>query len=94
MRPFFSVKASELILREFLERHHEPTHDTSAALTPREREVVQLLAEGKSNKNAAANLGISVKTVEVHRTNVMHKLGLKTITEVVHYAIRNKIVQP
>ncbi len=92
--PFFSVKASELILREFLERHHEPAHDASAALTPREREVVQLLAEGKSNKNAAANLGISVKTVEVHRTNVMHKLGLKTITEVVHYAIRNKIVLP
>lgn len=94
-QPFFSAKASELILREFLERHHEPAPGAYAAtLTPRQREVVQLLAEGKSNRDAAASLGISVKTLEVHRTNVMRKLGLKTITEVVHYAIRNKIVQP
>jgi len=62
-------------------------------LTPREREILQLLAEGKSNKEVAGFLGISVKTAETHRANVMLKLDFHSITDVVRYAVRNKIIQ-
>lgn len=95
-KPFFSAKVSELILRDFLDRHGESStcDPHSAALTPRERETIQLLSEGKSNKEVAASLGISSKTVQVHRTNLMRKLGLHSLTDLVHYAIRNNIVQP
>ena len=61
-------------------------------LTPRQRETIQLLAEGKSNKEVASTLGISVKTVEAHRANIMLKLNLHSVAELVHYAIRNDIV--
>jgi len=62
-------------------------------LTPREREVLQLLAEGKSNKEVAGILGISVKTAETHRANIMLKLDFHSVTELVRYAVRNKIIQ-
>jgi DNA-binding NarL/FixJ family response regulator len=62
-------------------------------LTPREREIVQLLAEGKSNKEIANFLDISVKTAETHRANIMLKLNFHSITELVLYAVRNKIIQ-
>jgi len=62
-------------------------------LTPREREVAQLLAEGKSNKEAAVLLDISAKTVETHRANIMIKLNAHSITELVRYAIRNALIQ-
>jgi DNA-binding NarL/FixJ family response regulator len=62
-------------------------------LTPREREIVQLLAEGKSNKEVAGYLGISVKTAETHRANIMLKLDFHSITDLVRYAVRNKIIQ-
>ena len=62
-------------------------------LTPRERQVVQLLAEGKSTKEVAVLLDLSVKTAETHRSNIMGKLGLHSISEVVLYAVRNNIVQ-
>jgi DNA-binding NarL/FixJ family response regulator len=65
----------------------------AAVLTSREREVAQLLAEGKVNKEVAAALGISVMTVETHRAAVMRKLGINTIAELVHYAIRNHLVK-
>ncbi len=61
-------------------------------LTPREREITQLLAEGKTNWCIAKILGISINTVETHRANIMHKLGLESIVELVHYAIRNDLV--
>jgi DNA-binding CsgD family transcriptional regulator len=61
-------------------------------LTPREREVIKYLADGHGNKGTAAILGISVKTVEAHRERIMLKLGLRTTTELLHYAIRNKIL--
>jgi DNA-binding NarL/FixJ family response regulator len=64
------------------------------ALTAREREVVQLLAEGRGNKEAAEALGISVKTVETHRAAVMRKLGLGSLAELVRYAVRNQIIEP
>ena len=62
------------------------------SLTPREREITQLLAEGKTNWCVATMLGISVKTVETHRGNIMHKLGLESIVELVHYALRHRLV--
>jgi DNA-binding CsgD family transcriptional regulator len=61
-------------------------------LTPRERETVQLLSEGKSNKEVGALLGISIKTVETHRAASMHKLRLDSFADLVRYAIRNKII--
>jgi DNA-binding NarL/FixJ family response regulator len=62
-------------------------------LTPREREIVQLVAEGRSSKEVAAVLGISVKTVESHRTNVMRKLRIRSVSQLVRYAVRNGLVQ-
>ena len=61
-------------------------------LTAREREIVQLLTEGKTNKEVAVALGVSVKTVDAHRANVMHKLRLHSVTDLVRYAIRNQII--
>jgi DNA-binding NarL/FixJ family response regulator len=63
-------------------------------LTPREREIVQLLAEGKTSKEIADVLSLAVKTVETHRTNILRKLDCHSIAEVVLYAVRNKIVEP
>jgi DNA-binding CsgD family transcriptional regulator len=63
-------------------------------LTPREREIVQLLAEGKSSKEVASFLGISVKTAGTHRANIMRKLDLHSVSELVLYAVRNQIVEP
>jgi DNA-binding NarL/FixJ family response regulator len=74
--------------------HRMPDPDSfRKRLTPREREVVQLLAEGKSNKEAAVALNLGVKTVETHRANVLRKLELHSISEVIRYAIKNKIVE-
>ena len=62
-------------------------------VTPREREIVQLIAEGRSSKKAASHLGLSVKTIEAHRTNIMRKLRLRSVSDLVRYAIRNNIAQ-
>ena len=93
-QPFFSGRISEVVLGGFL----KPGPALVAAvpgdrLTSREREVVQLLAEGKSNKQIATLLDLSVKTVETHRTSAMRKLGLKSLPDLVRFAIRNQIVQ-
>ena len=63
-------------------------------ISSREREIVQLLAEGNSNKNIAQLLNLSLKTVETHRSNIMHKLGFKSITDLVLYAVRNHLIEP
>jgi DNA-binding NarL/FixJ family response regulator len=91
-RPFFTARASEALLETFLKSPLAAGEGSS--LTDREREVVQLLAEGKVNKEVAAALGISVKTVETHRAAVMRKLGMNSIVDLVHYAIRNHLVRP
>jgi DNA-binding NarL/FixJ family response regulator len=62
-------------------------------VTPREREIIQLLAEGKSNKEVATVLNVSTRTIETHRANIMHKLDIDSLSGLVRYAIRNKIVQ-
>ncbi len=93
-KPFFTSRVSELVLAGFLSGDLRPSEETPAGspLTPREREVLQLLAEGKTNKEVAAALGIGLKTVETHRMNLMAKLGLHSVVELVRWAIRNGIV--
>jgi len=71
-----------------------PRPHSGSRLTQRERQIAQLLAEGKSNWSVATILGISVKTVETHRSNIMRKLDLESIVELVHYAVRNQLVRP
>jgi DNA-binding CsgD family transcriptional regulator len=62
-------------------------------LTPRELEIVQLLADGKTSKEVGTSLGITTKTAETHRANVMRKLALHSIAELIRYAIKNKIIE-
>jgi DNA-binding NarL/FixJ family response regulator len=89
-KPFLTSAVSEFIVDDYVRRIAEPGNGHE--VTPREREIIQLLAEGKSNKEAAATLGVSVKTIEAHRANVMRKLRLRSATDLVRYAIRNKLV--
>jgi DNA-binding NarL/FixJ family response regulator len=89
-KPFFTAKVSETLLESFLKR---PSKQRST-LTSRERGVVQLIAEGYTNKQIANLLNISLKTVETHRAAIMRKLNLGSSASLVRYAIRNKIVEP
>ena len=95
-KPFFTSDVAEKVLEGFLKLGNtsEETDGRSGVLTAREREIVQLLAESKSNKEIANALGISVKTVQTHRATIMRKLGINSIVELVHYAIRNNLVAP
>lgn len=90
---FFTSSVAEMVLDGFLDRRGETQKPTKDRLTPREREVVQLLAEGKSSKEVAVVLNLSVKTAETHRTNVMRKLDLHSVADLVRYAVRNNLVQ-
>jgi DNA-binding NarL/FixJ family response regulator len=92
-KPFFSGKISEMLLRGYLEGSRKTETESIPALTPREREVVQLLAEGKSSKEVASILGTSPATVETQRARIMQKLDLHSVTDLVRYAIRNHIIQ-
>jgi DNA-binding CsgD family transcriptional regulator len=78
--------------RNAMQEARENCFTRAVALTPREQEVVKLLAQGTGNKETAAILGITVKTVESHRARIMFKLGLHSTRELVHYAIRNKML--
>ena len=89
----FHSRVSRLALDGFLHGKSAATSDLSHQLTAREREIVQLLAEGKSNKEVAVALNLSVKTAETHRSNLMRKLGLHSVSEPIHYAVPNHIVQ-
>jgi DNA-binding NarL/FixJ family response regulator len=95
-RTFFSARISDMLLSAYLQgpERQATTVTQRSRLTAREREIVQLLAEGKSNKEVATALNISVKTAETHRTNIMNKLDLHSIGELVRYAVRNNIVEP
>ncbi|MGA8144174.1 MAG: response regulator transcription factor [Candidatus Acidiferrales bacterium] len=94
-KPFLTPRATEVMLTDFKEgrTHSELPKSLRDRLTSREREIVQLLAEGKSSKEVAASLCISVKTAETHRANIMRKLQLHTVSELVRYAVRNQIVE-
>jgi DNA-binding NarL/FixJ family response regulator len=89
----FSPRVSDLIMDGYLRQHRVgPTADISPRLSPREREVVQLLGEGNTTKDVARTLNVTVKTAETHRSNIMLKLKLHSIAELVLYAVRNEIV--
>jgi DNA-binding NarL/FixJ family response regulator len=94
-RTFFTSKVAEIVLDGYL-NGRDPSSTAGVArdpLTRREREVVQLLAEGKTTKEVASLLDMSVKTAETHRSNIMRKLDLHSVSQLVLYAVRNKMVQ-
>jgi DNA-binding NarL/FixJ family response regulator len=94
-RPFFTSKAAEVMLARFSKpKSHLGLGEIVAdRLTAREREIVQLLSEGRSSKEVASFLGISVKTAETHRANIMRKLEIHSVSELVRYAVRNQIIE-
>jgi DNA-binding NarL/FixJ family response regulator len=96
-KPFFTPRATELILNSFNKKDGS-TSDipelVADRLTSREREIVQLLSEGKSSKEVASVLSISVKTADTHRANIMRKLEIHSVSELVRYAVRNQIIEP
>jgi DNA-binding NarL/FixJ family response regulator len=98
-RTFFTTRVSQMVLEGFLNRNgaasdiDEPWASSGELLTAREREVIQLLAEGRTSKEVAVTLKLSVKTAETHRTNLMRKLGLHSVADLTRYAVRNGIVQ-
>lgn len=89
-RAFFTATASDTILEKIRE---DGRNWDEPLLSVRETEIIQLVAEGKSNKEAASLLGISTRTAENHRARVMHKLGFHSLSELVRYAIRNKMTE-
>jgi two-component system, NarL family, response regulator NreC len=92
-RSFFSPAIAQILVEDYMRRlKQEGLQDTYELLTEREKQVLQLLAEGKSNKEAAVSMNVSVSTVETHRTNLMQKLNLHNTAEIVLYAVRKKIV--
>ena len=91
---FFTSRISEIVFARYIqEKGTLEGAPEKSRITDREREIVQLLAEGKSSKEIATILGISVRTVETHRATIMKKLGLKSFSELIRYAVRNKIIE-
>jgi DNA-binding NarL/FixJ family response regulator len=95
-RMFFTPRVNDMVLAGFLDKGHSGSNGDSSkspTLTPREREVIQLLAEGKSSKEVACLLNLSTKTAETHRSNIMRKLDIHSIRDLVVYAVKNDIIQ-
>jgi DNA-binding NarL/FixJ family response regulator len=95
-RMFFTPRVNDMVLAGFLDNNpHGSKGESSMSpkLTPREREVIQLLAEGKSSKEVASLLNLSTKTAETHRSNIMRKLDFHSIRDLVVYAVKNDIIQ-
>jgi DNA-binding NarL/FixJ family response regulator len=93
-KTFFTAKVAQIVLDGYLDK--KPKKEVQSAqsrLTPRQREIVQLLAEGKSSKEVAVALNLSVKTAETHRANIMRRLDCHSVSELVRYAVRNNIIQ-
>jgi len=95
-RPFFNSRVARMVLEGYLKLVSDtsPTGEFPYPLTAREREVLQLLAEGKSNKEVGNLLGITVKTAETYRAALMRKLGLDSLSDLVRYAVRNRVIEP
>ncbi len=92
-RTFFTSRVAQMMLDGYLRPQDNSDPSGQCVLTPREREVIQLVAEGKSTKEVAMALSLSVKTAETHRTNLMRKLDLHSVAALTLYAVRNGIVQ-
>jgi DNA-binding NarL/FixJ family response regulator len=88
-RPFFTAKVSQALLDSFLSGGAPRRLEEPNRLTPREQEIVRLVADSKANKEIATLLNISVRTVETHRSNIMEKLGIHSVSDLILYAIRN-----
>jgi DNA-binding NarL/FixJ family response regulator len=86
---FFTAKVAEIVLEGYLDK----SGLTGSRLTSRQREIIQLLAEGQSSKEIAVALGLSVKTAETHRANIMKRLNCHSASEIVRYAVRNNIIE-
>jgi DNA-binding NarL/FixJ family response regulator len=95
-RPFFTSGATQVLLDGFSRLlSDEPQAPLMyKPLTARQREVAQLLAEGKSSKEVALVLAISVKTAETHRVNIMRRLGMHSVSQLVRYAVKNHMIEP
>ncbi|MGH9689913.1 MAG: response regulator [Candidatus Acidiferrales bacterium] len=95
-KPFFTSHATELMLTNLSGAggsFRRGSSDVKERLTPREREIIRLISEGNSSKQVASALGISVKTADTHRANIMRKVQVHTVSELVRYALRNKIIE-
>jgi two-component system, NarL family, response regulator NreC len=92
-KSFFSPAVSKVMLEDYVKKlQRTGSEDSYDLLTPREREILQLVAEGKSNKEVANLLHLSVYTVETHRANIMEKLKVKSVPELILYAVRKGII--
>ena len=91
---FLTPKVSEIVLDGFLKTssQHQQWDRPDTRTTPREIEIIRLLAGGKANKEIATLLGITVRTVETHRAKIMLKLGIHSLAELIHYALRNELI--
>ena len=95
-KTFFTPKVAQMVLEGYLDKNPQGTANPEEGrfrLTNRQKEIVQLLAEGKSSKEVASALGLSVKTAETHRANIMRRLDCHSVTALVRYAIRNHIIE-
>jgi DNA-binding NarL/FixJ family response regulator len=96
-KTFFTPKVAQLVLEGYLgnlsKRNEDDNREAGLRLTTRQRQIVQLLAEGKSSKEVAAALNISVKTAETHRANIMRRLDYHSVAELIRYAIRNHVIE-
>jgi DNA-binding NarL/FixJ family response regulator len=90
-KPFLTPAVTDVFFGDYMNSWASEDPQGDRRVTAREREIIQLLAEGKSNKEVAVALGISVRTAEAHRANINHKLGFTSLTDLVRYAIRNRI---
>lgn len=93
-RSYFTSTVAQAVLEGYLKNDADEDPDAGGALSPREREIVQLLAEGKSSKEIARVLSIAVNTADTHRGNIMRKMGFESVSDVVRYAIKNKMIDP
>jgi len=91
---YLSPKISQMVLEDYLCPPRKREMTGILALTPREREIAQLIAEGKMSRQIAVNMGISVRTIEKHRLDIMQKLRIRTVAELVKYAIREGLTSP
>lgn len=92
-KPFFAPRVTEVILNSSSGGTSPRTEGPRSRVTSREREIIQLLSEGKSSKEVAVLLNISVKTAETHRANIMRKLQIHSVSDLVRYAVRNQIIE-
>jgi len=89
---YLSPSIADVLVKGYLDRVNEKLSVARSPLTEREREILQLLAEGRSSKEIAAHIGVSVKTVETHRRNMMQKLNMRSVAELTKYAIREGLI--